>query len=217
MAEERIGLNGQEATAALNKIEGSYENIMNEIIDSMQAKVVNTISETWYGNDAIEFMRDKFKPTIDEAVKQIEKIFASVNDTITQNAQNFDSEHRTSVFQKVAHNARANTLSTDAMKADLNSFVGISSSASFLGAQAMMSGISDAIMGALTAAAAAAGQSGFYGGGQQEALQGSMNSIKKSLSQLADELAAATKEKIEQTKAREEAIAKQNASTFGTN
>lgn len=215
MAEERIGLNGQEATAALNKIEGSYDEIMNEIIDSMQAKVINSISENWFGNDAIEFMRDKFKPTLDEAVKQIEKIFTSVNDTITQNAQNFEQSHNTNVFQKVAHKVRANTLSVDAMKPDLNSFVGIASSAAFLSSKAMMDSISGAIQSALSTAAAAAGQSGFYGGGQQEALQASMNSIKKSLTSLSDELAAATKEKLEQTKAREEEIAKQNASTFG--
>ncbi len=217
MAEERIGLNGQEATAALNKIEGAYGQTMNQIIDSMQQKVINTISSTWFGNDAIEFMRDKFKPALDEAANQIEKIFQSVNDTITQNALNFDNEHSTSVFQKVAHNVKANTLSVDAMKSDLNSFVGITSSAEFEGAKNMMDGIAEAIQSALKEAAAAAGNSGFYGGGQQEALVGSMNSIKKSLSSLSEELSAATKQKLEQTKAREAEIAAANASTFGTN
>ena len=215
MAEERIGLNGQEATAALNKIERSYEKTMNEIIDNMQSRVINIISGTWFGNDAIEFMRDKFKPALDEAAKQIENIFQSVNDTITQNALNFDNEHRTSVFQKVAHNIKANTLSVDAMKGDLNSFVGITSSAEFENAKSMMDGIAGAIQSALAEAAAAAGTSGFYGGGQQEALMGSMNSIKKSLSTLSEELSAATKQKLEQTKAREAEIAAANASTFG--
>lgn len=215
MAEQRIGLNGQEATAALNKIEGSYDKTMTEIIDRMQQTVINTISSTWYGNDAIEFMRDKFKPAIDEAAKQIENIFQSVNDTITQNALNFDNEHRTSVFQKVAHNPKANTLTVDAMRSDLNSFVGITNANEFESAKNMINSIAEGIQAALQEAAAAAGNSGFYGGGQQEALVGSMNKIKKSLSDLADELSVATKEKVQQTRAREEEIAAANASTFG--
>jgi hypothetical protein len=215
MAEERIGLNGQEATAALTKIEWAYDKTMAEIIDAMQARVIGIISGTWFGNDAIEFMRDKFKPAIDEAIKQIETIFQSINDTITQNAQNYDAEHRTSVFQKVLHKVKANTLSIDAMRADLNSFIGITNSSEFESAKVMIDGISDAIQDALQEAVAAAGNSGFYGGGQQDALVSSMQKIKSSLSTLSEELAIATKEKLAQTKAREAEIAAANASTFG--
>ena len=41
-----------------------------------------------------------------------------------------------------------------------------------------------------------------------------MNKIKDTLSQLTDELTQATQEKVNQTKAREEEIAKANANTF---
>lgn len=214
MAEQQIGLNGQEATAALQKTENSYGKIMDELSDRMQDAVIKTISETWYGNDAIEFMRDKFKPAIDSAIKSVEDVFQSVNDTITQNASNFDNEHKTNVFQKVAHNIRASKINADLMKADKNSFIGITDSATFEGAKNILTTISDSVLSALKEAVQAAQNSGFYGGGQQEALVNSMNKIKDTLSQLTDELTQATQEKVNQTKAREEEIAKANANTF---
>lgn len=211
----KIGLNGQEATAALKKAENSYDKIMAEMVNRMQSGVIDQITNSWYGNDAVQFMNKVFKEAISGTNAQIEGVFNSINATVTQNAENFDREHETQVFQRVPHNTVSDTTTCEGTKPDLNSFVGISDPSLFESAKHNFAMITDAVMQALQDAVAAAQNSGFYGGNQQEALVNSMQQIKNNLSNLTNELNAATAKKLQEAHEREQAIAAANASTFG--
>lgn len=213
MAESQIGLNGREASAALTKIEGAYGGLINGF-NNLQSGVIEKLGNSWYGQDAVQFVNGKFIPAIKSATDEIQKVFQSINDTITQNAKNYEAKHQVSVFSPVKHDMRTVTLDGGPVKSDDGGFIGIKS----------VSVLKDGITGAqklvnetinkLSEAKSAAARSGFYGEGQQAKLDASMSKIKSSLEELSRELQKATKAKIEAVESEEKALAKQNASTF---
>lgn len=210
----KIGLDGRQATESLKKIEKSYDEIMDQIVDLMQTGVVDALSGVWFGNDAVEFMREKLKPAAESAITSTERVFTSVNDTVTQAATNYDRSHNTNVFQKVAHNVKNGKLKTEGFKSDNNGFVGIADSSSFETARKKLTDISEAVNKKLDEAKLAAGNSGFHGGNQQEELVGSMQKIKDTLSNLISELNEASKTALTKAVERETELAKANAETF---
>ncbi len=213
-AAKKIGLDGRQATDSLRKIESSYNEIMSQMVDFMQSGVIGALSDVWYGNDAVKFMREKFQPAIDSVVDSTERVFTSVNETVNQAATNYDNQHQTNVFQKVSHVVKNGKVKTDGFKSDNNGFVGITNSSSFEAARKALTQISANVDAKLKEAKEAAANSGFHGGEQQQRLVESMEKIKESLAGLTNELNEAAKEALTKAVEREEELAKANADSF---
>ena len=213
MAESKIGLNGQEASRCLAGIEESYGGLINGF-NNLQEGVINKLGNSWYGQDAVQFVNTKFIPAIKSATDEIQKVFKSINDTITQNAKNYEAKHQVNVFSPVAHVMRSVTLNAGTVKPDDGGFIGIKSVSvlkeGINGAQKLV----NETIAKLSEAKSAAARSGFYGEGQQARLDASMAKIKANLEDLSRELKKATEAKIQDVETTEKQIAQKNASTF---
>ena len=216
MADEKFGLDGGKATAALQTTETAGQNIMQALGAGMQAAVLGPLMGVWYGDDAIKLM-GKLKDTLVDAGNQFETIWESINSTVTQNAQNFEQQHGTQVFNPVSHSPIKVEADVSATKGDKGGFIGIEDSSVFETAIAEMRKKFEETDGFANDAKRGLADSGFYGGDQQAALDQSTTKIVGNLKGMADEIVEATKKALEETKQREEELAKANAAAFGGN
>ena len=209
----QVGLNGQEASRSLNEIEKSYRQIVKNF-NSIQGGIVNKIGTCWYGRDAIEFTRDKFKPAVESIGQEVQRVFQSVNDTITQNAKNFEAKHHTGVFSPVTHVPENISIDASVVLENHNGFIGLENIKQLEESRQywlQMLREQEMLLDNMKNAAA---RSGFYGESQQEKLNQSIHKIKTSIDEVTKELQSATQNKIEETEAEERSIAQKNASTF---
>jgi len=208
---QTIGLNGAEASSALSSIEEQYNGIMQEI-NALQSSALEKIKASWIGEDATDFANNKFIPAIKDAGNEIQKVFQSVNDTITQNAQNYERKHNVNVFKKVSHIPRPVNLTP--IPRPTGDFIGIKDISGLTETTTGLRKMASKIGELLARAKQAAGRSGFYGENQQEKLTASMGKIKQSLEDLAKQLEDAVKKKMQAVEEEEKSIAQQNASTM---
>ncbi len=214
MGNDKIGLDGGKATTALQTSENAGANIVQALGAGMQAAVLGPLMGTWFGDDAKRLM-EKLKDTLVGAGNEFEKIFSSVNETVTQNAQAFEQQHGTQVFNPVAHSLIKISPDVSGTQLDKGGFVGIEDSKVFETAIADMKKRFDDVDGYTKDMKRGLADSGFYGGDQQQALDQSTTAIVGNLKGLGDEIVEATKKALEETKQREEELAKQSAAAFG--
>lgn len=210
---KELSLHPEEATAALTTIEEEYKGIMREL-DNIQSTAIESLQAGWKGQDCNDFINLKLIPAVKEAGNEIQKVFQSINDTVTQNAHNYEAKYLNgqSIFRKVAHNMLKVNLATVSPFA--GTVIGIKDTAKVIQAQTEMNKMNKQIEELLERARKAATKSGFYGGGQQEKFNASMTKIKQSIGDLAGEIAKATGVKAQNTISEAEELAKKNASTF---
>ena len=212
MAQESY-LDGAEARNSLVKIEDEYASIMREL-NAIQGTAITSLTEGWKGQDCTDFINKNLIPAVKEAGNEIQKVFQSVNDTVTQNAQNYERKYLKGqkVFSPVAHTMQKIALTAVAPFA--GTIVGVTKPDSVKRAQKEMDTMKKKIEELLERAKQAASKSGFYGGGQQEKFNQSMKKIKQSLGDLAGGIAKATGVKATNTVDEAAELAKKNASTF---
>lgn len=209
----KVGLDGRQATKALNSIEKTY----NEVYlahKRIQDQFIIEIGRSWYGQDAVDFVAKKAGPAILEIYEEIERVYQSVNDTITQNAINFENKHDTHVFVPVTHTKQNVTYDYNVVKPEDAGFIGIKS----------INGLKFALTGVihyrktmdyqLMLAQKSAKESGFYGENQQEKLNSSMEKIHHNVTNICESLSKTLAQKIEETEAEEKRIAQTNANSF---
>ena len=214
MGNDKIGLDGGKATTALQTTEGAAANIVQALGAGMQAAVLGPLMGVWYGDDAIRLL-GKLKETLEGAGGEFEKIFQSINDTVTQNAQAFEQQHGAQVFNPVSHTPIQITADVAGALKDKGGFVGIEDSKVFETAINDMKRRFQEVDGYTKDAKRGLADSGFYGAGQQEALDQSTTKIVTNLNDMGTEIVEATKKVLEETKQREEELAKQSANKFG--
>jgi len=210
---KELSLHPEEATAALTTIEEEYKGIMREL-DKIQSTTIASLQAGWKGQDCNDFINQKLIPAVKDAGNEIQKVFQSINDTVTQNAHNYEVKYLKgqSIFRKVAHNMLKVNLALVSPFA--GGVIGITDTAKVIQAQTEMNKMNKQIEELLERARKAASKSGFYGGGQQEKFNASMTKIKQSIGNLAGEIAKATGTKAQNTVSEAEELAKKNASTF---
>lgn len=209
----QVGLNGQEASKSLGKIEETYREIIGNF-NNLQEGVVDKIGSSWYGQDAVEFTRDKFKPAIESIGKEVQKVFQSVNDTITQNAKNFEAKHHTGVFSPVPHVQQNISINVSVVRESKNGFIGLDNIQTLMDSRQYWLQMLQRQQRLLEQLQNAAASSGFYGESQQERLNASIQKINSSIDEVTVELKNATQKIIDETEAEEKRIAQQNANTF---
>ncbi len=209
----QVGLDGRMATKALGEIEKTYREVYTAHT-RIQDQFIQVIGQGWFGNDAVDFVSKKAGPAILQIYDEIERVYQSVNDTITQNAKNFESKHQTNVFTPIPHSRQNVTYDYSVVKADDAGFIGIKSASALQYALMGISHYRHAMDYQLNVAKAAAAKSGFFGEGQQEKLDASMTKIQNSITDISESLNKALTDKIKETEAEERRIAKSNANTF---
>jgi DNA anti-recombination protein RmuC len=214
MGNGQIGLDGGKASSALSTTETNYDSIMEVLGTGFQTAVIGPLAGCWFGKDAKDLM-GKLKEVIEGAGGEFEKIFSSINETVTQNAQAFEQQHGASVFSPVAHAVKKVVADVSSAKEDLGGFVGIKDPSQFEAAINAFKSNNQTVGTLVKGAKTALSDSGFYGEGQQEALDASTTKIEGNLAELLQEIVDATKDKLDEAKQAEQELAKKSAQAFG--
>ena len=209
----QVGLDGRMATKALGEIEKTYTEVY-IAHGKIQDSFIRQIGRTWFGNDAVDLVVKKAVPAILQIYDEVERVYQSVNDTITQNAKNFEAKHETNVFTPVPHSRKNITYDCSLVRSDDRGFIGLKNTE---GLKLAISGIRHYTLTMdyqLNVAKAAAAKSGFFGEGQQEKLDASMKKIQNNVKEIGESLNNALKDKLSEVETDERRIAKTNADTF---
>ena len=208
-----VYLDGAEATTALTSIESEYASIMREL-NQIQNGAIESLQAGWKGQDCVDFINQNLIPAVKEAGNEIQKVFQSINDTVTQNAKNFERKYLKgqTVFKPVTHVMQKIALT--AVAPFTGTIVGVVDAVRVAQAQKEMDKMQKQIEELLERARKAAQKSGFYGAGQQEKFNESMSKIKKSIGDLSGSIAKATGVKATNTVDEANELGKSNASTF---
>ena len=206
-------LDGAEATASLTKVEDEYSKLMDELNKDVK-EAITKIQEGWKGEDAVEFINQNLIPATKDVANEIQKVFQSVNDTVTQNAQNYEARYLKGqkVFRKVVHHPLRFLI--DPVGAFVGTIIGITSEAAIEEAKRTMERLIRQCEDILARAKAAAAKSGFYGGDQQQKYTQSMGKISKSIGNVASELSKATSKVAKAAVEDANSIAKANVQAF---
>ncbi|MBQ4030611.1 MAG: hypothetical protein II625_02540 [Bacilli bacterium] len=212
MAKESY-LDGSLATTALKGIEEVYSGIIGEL-NKIQSEAIDKITAGWKGQDCVDFISKNVIPAVNSVSDEIQKIFQSVNDTITQNAQNYERKFLKgqTVFNRVAHNMKKVTVNCP--PPFTGTIIGITDEAKLELAKNYLKRMQQQLLDLLNRAKKYAANSGFYGGGQQQKIDSSMKSIATSISNLVNEFGNAVSKVATTAVTDAEELAKKNAGTF---
>ncbi len=206
-------LDGAVATRSLQKVENEYGSLMDELQKRVQ-EAIKQIQDGWKGQDCVEFINKNLIPAVKESANEVQKVFQSINDTVTQNARNYEKRFLkgAKVFQAVAHHPLRFLINP--VGAFTGTVIGITNEAAIESAKAAMDTLQKQTEMILEKAKKAAADSGFYGGNQQQKYTASMGKIKNSIAGVAKELGTATKKVAKVAVDDSRNIAKANEQAF---
>lgn len=192
------GYNEEEVIATLEKVKGCYDKVISLLIGDMQASFVSPLSDAWFSENAQIFMTS-FKEAIEkEAIKVVNcytNVLESINSAgvVWANASGADFMVMDIPYPGNLKLDVSNVRITDAngnRGADKSVVEGLVEKLTIL--------IED-ISSALDSTKVAVSQSGFIGGGQQESLNGSIDTIKSSLKLTINSLGSLTSIRVRET------------------
>ena len=71
------GFNPELVNSTINRVSQSYENLNNVLVDSMQNKIINGLSDKWACNVAVEFFNN-FTQVYNQFLNETDNTFDSI-------------------------------------------------------------------------------------------------------------------------------------------
>lgn len=192
-----LGFNPELVNTAISKITAAYTDLMEALGTKMQNDYVNGMGECWACNAAQKFFNEAFAPAVDELITQSNTIFDSVHGSMVSAAQNWAAQTQTQ-YSGPSFSTINKKMDTSVIQENIGGVRGIDAGIAE-GINGKLPTIIESANQALEQAAQATEQCGFLGGGQAEALAGSLRQIKTNIGSTAEGISTAAKNSVAQT------------------
>lgn len=185
------GFNPEAVNESVRKVNTAYNELMNTLYNGVQKNFLDALAERWACEQAVSFFNEAVATMNNLCYAggdSVNVIFQSVADSMNS-AANAWAVETNSAYTPVPFNAFESRFNANSARTEINGVQGIDLEEAQQVAKSLET-TSASIMSALDSAKAAVIESGFVGGGQEEALNSSLEQIKANVSNAFETISA---------------------------
>ncbi|HIS38946.1 MAG TPA: hypothetical protein IAB45_05495 [Candidatus Onthousia faecavium] len=179
------GFNPELVNSTINRVSQSYENLNNVLVDSMQNKIINGLSDKWACNVAVEFFNN-FTQVYNQFLNETDNTFDSIYNSISSAGQAWANSTETS-YVPPRFSTFHKKVNSSCIQENIGGVRGIDreQANSVAAILPVLASSASTICASLEAAVQ---NSGFLGDGQEESLVAKIKSISSNLNKIVEDV-----------------------------